>query len=114
MSEQTPPLNPFWLRPLMSDPGRVKRLAKKAQAMAPKPKDAPKQPTDEERQEQLGLACPQCGCNASEVTATRPAILKKVWRRRECMHCGHKFTTFERVVGKPKSATNSTRPKKSG
>lgn len=114
MSEQTPPLNPFWFRPLTTDAARAKRLAKKVQAMAPKPKEKPREPTEEEIRERLGLCCPQCGCSGSEVVSTRPSILRKVWRRRECMHCGHKFTTFERVVAKSKSATNSTRPKKSG
>lgn len=113
MSEQTPPLNPFWFRPLTSDPDRAKRLAKKVQAMAPKPKEAPKPLTEEERRERLGLCCPQCGCSATDVIETRASLFRKVRRRRECVHCGHRFTTLESVAGKKQNTTGSARPKKS-
>lgn len=107
MSEQTPPLNPFWVAPLRSDPDRARRLAKKIRDAAP-----PKQTKPKREEEDLGLACPQCGCKASDVLASRPTILKKVWRRRECLHCGHRFTTTEKVIGKKsQSATGSTQPK---
>jgi transcriptional regulator NrdR family protein len=51
-----------------------------------------------------GVECPNCGCPESEVVETRRRVLKVngklaggIVRRRECEHCGYRFTTNERV-----------------
>ncbi len=42
------------------------------------------------------MKCPFCGYEDSRVIDSRPADEKKR-RRRECLHCGKRFTTFEVV-----------------
>lgn len=53
-----------------------------------------------------GLECPHCGCPESEVIETRKRLLRidgaltgGIYRRRECEHCGMRFTTNERISG---------------
>lgn len=40
------------------------------------------------------MKCPECGCEESKVIDSRPTE-NKVRRRRECMDCGFRFTTYE-------------------
>lgn len=47
----------------------------------------------------LGLECRRCGCRMFEVLYTRPISGQRVFRRRQCRHCGHRMTTVEHVVG---------------
>ena len=42
-----------------------------------------------------GLACPNCARHAFRVYYTRPRE-DKILRRRVCLNCGYKITTFER------------------
>lgn len=46
-----------------------------------------------------GLRCRLCGCQDFRVVYTRAAWGGKVVRRRECRHCGHRVTTWEKVIG---------------
>ena len=45
-----------------------------------------------------GIECPRCGCRHFFVVYTRPQT-GKIVRRKECRHCGHRITTFERKIG---------------
>jgi len=47
-----------------------------------------------------GIECPICGCRDFRVQYTRERPGSKM-RVRICRHCGHKFITMERVIGKP-------------
>ena len=102
MSEKTPPFDPFWIAPLRSDDAVRRRLAKKLPKVTQRIVPQPEQPKDgkdgKEGSDLGGCACPSCACPLSDVIATRPTVLGKVWRRRECMHCGARFSTFERVA----------------
>ena len=40
------------------------------------------------------MDCPVCGKNQTKVVDSRP-INGSVRRRRKCLICGHRFTTFE-------------------
>ncbi len=40
------------------------------------------------------MKCPECTCEESKVIDSRPTE-NKVRRRRECINCGHRFTTYE-------------------
>lgn len=40
------------------------------------------------------MKCPECGCEESKVIDSRPTD-NKVRRRRECISCGTRFTTYE-------------------
>lgn len=40
------------------------------------------------------MKCPECGCEESKVIDSRPTE-NKVRRRRECISCGYRFTTYE-------------------
>lgn len=43
------------------------------------------------------MRCPKCGCEESKVVDSRPAENNgSIRRRRECIHCGFRFTTYER------------------
>jgi len=44
-------------------------------------------------QDQRGLECRKCGCKHFRVIYTRPALGGRLVRRRECRHCGKRFTT---------------------
>ena len=113
MSEQEKPFDPFLFAPLTSDPKRLKArlLAKRIKPVTQRPAPEPVDPKGDERQP-IGVACPNCRCPMSSVIATRPTILGKVWRRRECEHCGHRFTTSERVAKNRPIDISATRPKK--
>ncbi|KRM19437.1 ribonucleotide reductase transcriptional regulator nrdr [Ligilactobacillus hayakitensis DSM 18933 = JCM 14209] len=48
------------------------------------------------------MRCPQCHQNGSRVVDSRPADNgHAIRRRRECEHCGYRFTTFERLEATP-------------
>ena len=43
------------------------------------------------------MRCPKCGCDESRVVDSRPSENNDaIRRRRECIGCGHRFTTYER------------------
>lgn len=43
------------------------------------------------------MRCPKCGCEESKVVDSRPAENNEsIRRRRECVECGFRFTTYER------------------
>ena len=43
------------------------------------------------------MRCPKCGCEESKVVDSRPAESNdSIRRRRECIRCGFRFTTYER------------------
>ena len=43
------------------------------------------------------MRCPKCGCEESKVVDSRPSENNDaIRRRRECVSCGHRFTTYER------------------
>ena len=43
------------------------------------------------------MRCPKCGCDESRVVDSRPSESNDaIRRRRECIGCGHRFTTYER------------------
>ena len=46
------------------------------------------------------MKCPECGCEESKVIASRPTE-NKVRRRRECIQCGFRFTTYEIIEDIP-------------
>ena len=46
------------------------------------------------------MRCPECGCEESKVIDSRPTE-NKVRRRRECINCGFRFTTYEIIEDVP-------------
>jgi transcriptional repressor NrdR len=43
------------------------------------------------------MRCPKCGCEESKVVDSRPSESNDaIRRRRECIECGFRFTTYER------------------
>jgi transcriptional repressor NrdR len=40
------------------------------------------------------MKCPACGCGESKVTDSRPSENSSIRRRRECLECKHRFTTY--------------------
>lgn len=43
------------------------------------------------------MRCPKCGCEESKVVDSRPSESNdSIRRRRECVKCGFRFTTYER------------------
>ena len=48
------------------------------------------------------MRCPRCGCEESKVVDSRPSENNDaIRRRRECMGCGFRFTTYERCAEMP-------------
>lgn len=43
----------------------------------------------------FGFGCPHCGAGQTRVSDTRPNAVGEVRRRRVCMDCEFRFTTFE-------------------
>ena len=44
------------------------------------------------------MKCPKCNYSESKVVDTRPTDDGfRIRRRRECMECGHRFTTYEKI-----------------
>ncbi len=50
--------------------------------------------------ESIIMKCPECSCEESKVIDSRPTE-NKVRRRRECIQCGFRFTTYEIVEEVP-------------
>ena len=46
------------------------------------------------------MKCPYCGCEDSKVIDSRPAD-DRIRRRRECLNCSKRFTTFEIIEHAP-------------
>lgn len=45
------------------------------------------------------MKCPKCGCKDDRVIDSRTAREgEAVRRRRECLNCAHRFTTFEEII----------------
>lgn len=48
------------------------------------------------------MRCPKCGCEESKVVDSRPSDSNDaIRRRRECISCGYRFTTYERKEETP-------------
>ncbi|MGI6229563.1 MAG: transcriptional regulator NrdR [Tractidigestivibacter sp.] len=48
------------------------------------------------------MRCPKCGCEESKVVDSRPSENNDaIRRRRECVKCGFRFTTYERREERP-------------
>ena len=48
------------------------------------------------------MRCPRCGCEESKVVDSRPSENNDaIRRRRECIGCGFRFTTYERCEEMP-------------
>lgn len=48
------------------------------------------------------MRCPRCGCEDSKVVDSRPSENHEaIRRRRECIRCGSRFTTYERREESP-------------
>ncbi len=48
------------------------------------------------------MKCPYCGCEESKVVDSRPADEgEKIRRRRECLDCAARFTTYEMIETLP-------------
>lgn len=48
------------------------------------------------------MRCPKCGCEESKVVDSRPSDSNDaIRRRRECIACGYRFTTYERKEETP-------------
>lgn len=57
--------------------------------------------TQPEAQEPAKLPCPYCRGGRSKVVNSRPWQQGAgIWRRRECIDCGRRFTTEEVVRGR--------------
>ena len=45
------------------------------------------------------MRCPECGCLEDKVVDSRATKEGEgVRRRRECLNCGHRFTTYEGII----------------
>ena len=47
------------------------------------------------------MKCPYCGYKESKVVDSRPADESSIRRRRECLSCSKRFTTYETVESMP-------------
>ena len=47
------------------------------------------------------MKCPYCGFSESKVVDSRPADEGSIRRRRECLQCERRFTTYETVESLP-------------
>ncbi len=43
----------------------------------------------------VGIACPTCGCRHFHVTHTEPLRDGRIRRRKVCRYCGRKMLTYE-------------------
>ncbi len=69
----------------------MSRRAKQSSSVEPWPPP----PVPEPEPEPAGVQCPRCGCRHVPVLYVRDAPRKRKRRRRECRHCGARFTTLE-------------------
>ena len=66
---------------------------------APEAADRPRMMSWAEVRGRGGFRCPECKCPETRVVKTRPVRAGDANnRRRECAHCGHRFTTREDVI----------------
>jgi transcriptional repressor NrdR len=47
------------------------------------------------------MNCPYCGNSKSGVVDKRSSSEESIWRRRECLKCQKRFTTYERIEVSP-------------
>ena len=47
-----------------------------------------------------GIVCRSCGGGEFKVIYTRASWGERIVRRRECLRCGQRLTTWERPVGR--------------
>ena len=47
------------------------------------------------------MRCPNCGFEESKVIDSRPSENSSIRRRRECLSCGKRFTTYETIQAVP-------------
>lgn len=48
------------------------------------------------------MRCPYCGTNEDKVIESRTMVGgESIRRRRECLNCGYRFTSYERIEEKP-------------
>lgn len=52
------------------------------------------------------MKCIFCGCNDSKVVDSRDLKDNAIRRRRECLNCGKRFTTYEMLESNPMIVTN--------
>ena len=83
-----PPPNPLSIAPLTTSRPKAKT----------KPK--PTAPPSEKPTQEGGIECPDCGGTWHQTLETRRTLLGTIQRRRECCHCGRRFTTRETIFGK--------------
>lgn len=57
-----------------------------------------------------GVECPRCECPLSRVVKTT-RVLGHIRRRRACDHCGHRFQTMERAIGRKRRPGGEPPPK---
>ena len=56
-------------------------------------------PQPEDTAAAMGLRCRKCGGQKFRVVYTRAARERAIRRRRECLACGTRVTTTERILG---------------
>ena len=54
------------------------------------------------------MKCPYCGYQESKVVDSRPADEGSIRRRRECLRCERRFTTYETVESLPMVVIRAT------
>ena len=52
------------------------------------------------------MKCIFCGCNDSKVVDSRDLKENAIRRRRECLNCGKRYTTYEMLESNPMIVTN--------
>ena len=57
--------------------------------------ETPPEDDPAEHPEPRGIECRRCGCRHFFVRYTRPTIMGRILRRRECRNCGARVTTYE-------------------
>lgn len=53
----------------------------------------------EKKEEPRGFRCRKCGCAHYRVVYTRPWPRRRIFRKRECRHCGFQWGTVEQELG---------------
>ena len=51
------------------------------------------------------MNCPSCSSPDSKVIDSRPSDKSSIRRRRECLNCGKRFTTYEIIEATPMFVT---------
>lgn len=57
------------------------------------------QSQDADPKKETGIRCPTCGCKRLRVVYVRDYGPGARVRRRECLYCHRRFSTFERACG---------------